>query len=883
MRKLALLLLLLSASAFASVTVTANLRNVSTSAQSASIRFQLQNCGSNVPRVIGTGVIVKTQYEFSANASTGIATGSIYGNDEIDCGGAENSVYAVSYLVNGIPATGIPTKTYVINASSGTWDASMASPTSSIPSVEPPVGDNAYLRLDGGNASSATAPLALTNRVQQWSSEQRFKLMNGVPFADQYPSFAAAIAALPANSGFLYYPPNVGSGVGNVTSTIDLSAADGVGSNRWYQGAGPFTSALVAANGLNAPIWKTGSGLKSRYTMWGLHFDGNKTNQTGNSDCVQIGEGTSLVDLIDINRIGSVNCAGNGLYFGQAQGYTNLRYSTMTHNTYSGVKIEQDAVGNNNSGIVFNSFGNLVNYNGLYGYHVKGVSPGGQRFLSFGDYLEQSAVFNLRADNVQGVGILAAYSSAYTPIYFNQQTRQSYIAKSRLSGPVHDAGFYNKFEDNICDNEIYAPQYTGICANRNKFPVIEEHLDPSIVNDWDMSKSGTSAWTAGTNATISKTTWVSSVTGQAYLKLTCSVAPCEVTQDVTDTIGGNGWFRVLYTTSSSVSGPQIQIRRSDTNAPMVDSGALTTAIGSLVRPDFAWESPVQLTGGSWRIALRCNSTTVPCFFTDVRLVKNYAANPSYENSSSGAPLSWTVGGSYTNCSVSNEQQHTGSYSVKAVGDCRISQSISGLVAGEYYLVKGWIFKVGSTGSPMFGWGDIYGGTKADSFYVGAKSWDESKTSGEWQLIEMVVRADAFGTAQAAYGMPYSSGTAYYDDVSVIHLRQNKQVPSAYFDQVSVNNVSLNGGISPTSGSGYKATSVNVSSLAANTAADVSVTWGGSFPDALYFPDCMTLDSTGSMQVVSAKAITASGMTVTVKNIDTVAAHTAVLFCKAIHQ
>jgi hypothetical protein len=170
------ILLLAACSAFASVAVSVNVRNIATTAPTTSItvRFQLQNCTGNIPRVISSGVIVQAQYDFKPDAA-GLVTGTIYGNDEIDCGGYQNSVYAVIYLKNGIPLQ--PSYTYLINAESGTFNPATAVPTSSVPAVYPPDGDTTYIRLDGGNSTSAVWPLGIANT---WSAAQTFAVVNGI-------------------------------------------------------------------------------------------------------------------------------------------------------------------------------------------------------------------------------------------------------------------------------------------------------------------------------------------------------------------------------------------------------------------------------------------------------------------------------------------------------------------------------------------------------------------------------------------------------------------------------------------------------------------------------------------------------------------------------
>jgi hypothetical protein len=180
-----LLFILYAALASATVSVSVNVKSVATTVptQAITVRFLLQNCNGNVPRIVGTGVIVQQSYDFKPSAA-GLVTGTIYGNDEIDCGGYQTSTYSVLYLKNGVPIQ--PSYNYLINAASGAFDLSTAAPISGIPAVYPPDGDTVYARLDGGNATGGT--------VAYRHQSNDFSAVNGIRFADQYPSLDAVFS-----------------------------------------------------------------------------------------------------------------------------------------------------------------------------------------------------------------------------------------------------------------------------------------------------------------------------------------------------------------------------------------------------------------------------------------------------------------------------------------------------------------------------------------------------------------------------------------------------------------------------------------------------------------------------------------------------------------
>jgi hypothetical protein len=99
--------------------VSANLNNLASGASgtNAFVRFRLQNCGTYNPQITGTSVILAYQQDFRANSS-GIASGVIYGNDKISCGGVQPTVYEVSFYVNQI-RVGVPKDYYVCTSFTG--------------------------------------------------------------------------------------------------------------------------------------------------------------------------------------------------------------------------------------------------------------------------------------------------------------------------------------------------------------------------------------------------------------------------------------------------------------------------------------------------------------------------------------------------------------------------------------------------------------------------------------------------------------------------------------------------------------------------------------------------------------------------------------------
>lgn len=114
---------------FANVQVTAHLTDPSGSPASVSfVRFELANCGFNVPAVPTSPLsVVWKHLDIKPDKTTGIATGTIFGNDEILCGGSQSSLYHVTAFSDTNTALA-GDKDYLILASLGSWEFAQAQP-----------------------------------------------------------------------------------------------------------------------------------------------------------------------------------------------------------------------------------------------------------------------------------------------------------------------------------------------------------------------------------------------------------------------------------------------------------------------------------------------------------------------------------------------------------------------------------------------------------------------------------------------------------------------------------------------------------------------------------------------------------------------------------
>lgn len=118
------------------ITVTATLTDGQGIVQkTAYLHWQLWNCGNNVPMIQGSNAIVAQQFDMRANPSTGVISGSVYGNDQILCG----NIYSTQWIVTQFKASGQPggQPQYYCLTGDTTFDPSVTQPCQIVP---PPPG-----------------------------------------------------------------------------------------------------------------------------------------------------------------------------------------------------------------------------------------------------------------------------------------------------------------------------------------------------------------------------------------------------------------------------------------------------------------------------------------------------------------------------------------------------------------------------------------------------------------------------------------------------------------------------------------------------------------------------------------------------------------------
>ena len=72
--------------------------------KTAYLHWQLWNCGNNVPQIIGNPyAIVSQQFDMHPSPTSGLISGSVYGNDQILCGNVKSTQWPVTPSV-GQPA-----------------------------------------------------------------------------------------------------------------------------------------------------------------------------------------------------------------------------------------------------------------------------------------------------------------------------------------------------------------------------------------------------------------------------------------------------------------------------------------------------------------------------------------------------------------------------------------------------------------------------------------------------------------------------------------------------------------------------------------------------------------------------------------------------------
>ncbi len=148
-------------------TLTANLKNVLGGALTGnvSMKVRLRNFEPNVPRVIATGVVVKSEVDIKPD-SVGQISSFLYSTYDITPAG---TYYTIEYYAGGQFKS---SANYLIctvtagacSATIASFDLNSASPMTTVPVVAPPTGDTTYLRTDGGNAMAGNIVPNATGR-----------------------------------------------------------------------------------------------------------------------------------------------------------------------------------------------------------------------------------------------------------------------------------------------------------------------------------------------------------------------------------------------------------------------------------------------------------------------------------------------------------------------------------------------------------------------------------------------------------------------------------------------------------------------------------------------------------------------------------------------
>jgi hypothetical protein len=104
------------------------------------VHLQLTNCSNNIPRVVGSGTIVKQTKDFTPD-SNGLISGQIIPNDLINCGGvADTTRYLVTNMVNNVPQG--PQQCFHIVSNENPFNFDSQTPCSMVTPPPPPPGPN---------------------------------------------------------------------------------------------------------------------------------------------------------------------------------------------------------------------------------------------------------------------------------------------------------------------------------------------------------------------------------------------------------------------------------------------------------------------------------------------------------------------------------------------------------------------------------------------------------------------------------------------------------------------------------------------------------------------------------------------------------------------
>src|SRR5574341_58281 len=279
------LLLFSAPAALADVTLTGNIKTVCTAAVGSKllVRFELQNCvvsGQNIPRVIGTGILNQTYFDYPVDASGNIVaadggTAKIYGNDQITCDTLGNSWYRVwiiyerdKQFYGEFDVTGSS-----FNLNSATPRTPGASVYSPVAVLTNPAGsqtitqpaNTTFTLLQSVTGASSTTAFALT---PTWNT-------SGTPIAlavnvtDTASSASSLLIDLKTggNAKFRVDKSGVGYLASNFLPLTDNTADLGSGSFRWRTGY--FGTSVVSDGEISAPgLLITGTGTHSASTRY---------------------------------------------------------------------------------------------------------------------------------------------------------------------------------------------------------------------------------------------------------------------------------------------------------------------------------------------------------------------------------------------------------------------------------------------------------------------------------------------------------------------------------------------------------------------------------------------------------------------------------------
>jgi len=243
------------------VTVTATLVDGSGNIEKTGfLHFELFNCGTYVPQVLNNPTaIVEKQFDLHPDPTTGLVSGSIYGNNQIYCGNVLSTQWIVT-LYKATAQVGIPATNYCLTAP-GTFDPSVNTPCT----TPPPLPGFQYVLSNPVLNQTVVQPTGTTGYFignYDFSGANITGLNAGAQPAggDYYIQFALG-GALDANQFFTFNPLNTTLTVGAPSPTLPgvTLAADSMS----Y-----LTTSLVPPAGDNSNRLATTSFVQTNQSNW---------------------------------------------------------------------------------------------------------------------------------------------------------------------------------------------------------------------------------------------------------------------------------------------------------------------------------------------------------------------------------------------------------------------------------------------------------------------------------------------------------------------------------------------------------------------------------------------------------------------------------------